>query len=116
MHDQQVDALAGGVAGDLDRMAAAVGVGDVQLDPAFQRVGEQITGGGVVDVALGLTISTARTSQEPICRRSTLVVVTVPSPASVRQAAVLVALEGAAGVLAAVVYVVSGLAAPTSPA
>jgi len=36
--------------------------------------------------------------------------VTVPSPATVRQAAVLVVLEGAAGVVAAVVFVVRGLA------
>ena len=34
---------------------------------------------------------------------------TVPSPATVRQAAILVALEGAAGLVAAVAYVVSGL-------
>jgi peptidoglycan/LPS O-acetylase OafA/YrhL len=34
--------------------------------------------------------------------------VTVPSPTTVRQAAVLVALEGAAGLVAAVVYLVSG--------
>ncbi|HEX2214958.1 MAG TPA: hypothetical protein VHH12_16195 [Mycobacterium sp.] len=33
---------------------------------------------------------------------------TVPSPSTVRQAAVLVALEGAAGLVAAVVYVLSG--------
>jgi hypothetical protein len=33
---------------------------------------------------------------------------TVPSPTTVRQAAVLVALEGAAGLVAAVVYLVSG--------
>jgi len=36
--------------------------------------------------------------------------VTVPSPATVRQAAVLVALEGAAGLVAAAVFVVRGLA------
>lgn len=41
--------------------------------------------------------------------RSTLDVVTVPAPATVRQAAVLVAVEGVAGVLAAVVFVVRGL-------
>jgi peptidoglycan/LPS O-acetylase OafA/YrhL len=41
--------------------------------------------------------------------------VTVPSPTTVRQAAVLVALEGAAAVLAAVVYVVSGLAGDDQP-
>jgi hypothetical protein len=35
---------------------------------------------------------------------------TVPSPTTVRQAAVLVALEGAAGIVAAVVFVVRGLA------
>lgn len=35
---------------------------------------------------------------------------TVPSPTTVRQAAVLVALEGLAGVVVAVVYVISGLA------
>jgi hypothetical protein len=35
--------------------------------------------------------------------------VTVPSPTTVRQAAVLVTLEGAAGLLAAVIYVVSEL-------
>jgi hypothetical protein len=34
--------------------------------------------------------------------------VTVPAPTTVRQAAVLVALEGAAGIVAAVVYLVSG--------
>ncbi|MGX9790357.1 hypothetical protein [Mycobacterium sp. MMS18-G62] len=39
----------------------------------------------------------------------------VPSPATVRQAAVLVALEGAAGLVAAVVYVVSGLAGRDEP-
>ena len=33
----------------------------------------------------------------------------LPAPATVRQAAILVALEGAAGIVAAVVYVVSGL-------
>jgi uncharacterized membrane protein (DUF2068 family) len=36
--------------------------------------------------------------------------VTVPSPTTVRQAAVLVALEGAAGLVAAVVFVIRGLA------
>jgi hypothetical protein len=36
--------------------------------------------------------------------------VTVPSPTTVRQAAVLVALEGAAGLLAAVAFVIRGLA------
>jgi hypothetical protein len=41
--------------------------------------------------------------------------VTVPSPATVRQAAVLVALEGAAGLVAAVAYVVSGLAGADEP-
>jgi peptidoglycan/LPS O-acetylase OafA/YrhL len=41
--------------------------------------------------------------------------VTVPSPTTVRQAAVLVALEGAAGVLAAVIYVVSGLDGDDEP-
>jgi uncharacterized membrane protein YhaH (DUF805 family) len=41
--------------------------------------------------------------------------VTVPSPATVRQAAVLVALEGAAGLVAAVVYVVSGLSGADEP-
>jgi hypothetical protein len=34
--------------------------------------------------------------------------VTVPAPTTVRQAAVLVAIEGAAGIVAAVVYLVSG--------
>jgi len=41
--------------------------------------------------------------------------VTVPSPATVRRAAVLVALEGAAGLAAAVVYVVSGLGGGDEP-
>jgi hypothetical protein len=41
--------------------------------------------------------------------------VTVPSPTTVRQAAILVALEGAAGLVAAVVYVVSGLARADEP-
>jgi hypothetical protein len=41
--------------------------------------------------------------------------VTVPSPATVRQAAVLVALEGVAGVVAAVVYVVSGFTRADEP-
>jgi peptidoglycan/LPS O-acetylase OafA/YrhL len=41
--------------------------------------------------------------------------VIVPSPTIVRQAAVLVALEGVAGLAAAVVYVVSGLAGPDEP-
>lgn len=40
---------------------------------------------------------------------------TVPSPATVRQAAVLVGLEGAAGVLAAVVYLVSGFGGHSDP-
>ena len=40
---------------------------------------------------------------------------TVPSPTTVRQAAVLVALEGAAGLVAAVVYVVSGLGGANEP-
>lgn len=40
---------------------------------------------------------------------------TLPSPKTVRQAAVLVALEGAAGLLAAVVYVVSGLGGGDEP-
>jgi hypothetical protein len=40
---------------------------------------------------------------------------TVPAPATVRQAAVLVALEGAVGVVAAVVYVVSGLVGSAEP-
>lgn len=46
---------------------------------------------------------------------STLDVVTVPSPTTVRQAAVLVALEGAAGLVAAVVYVISGIGGPDEP-
>jgi hypothetical protein len=41
--------------------------------------------------------------------------VTVPSPATVRQAAVLVALEGAAGLVAAVFYTVSGFGGPKEP-
>jgi hypothetical protein len=41
--------------------------------------------------------------------------VTVPSPTTVRQAAVLVALEGAAGLVAAVVYVVSGFGGSNEP-
>jgi hypothetical protein len=41
--------------------------------------------------------------------------VIVPSPTTVRQAAVLVALEGAAGLVAAVVYVVSGLSGADEP-
>jgi peptidoglycan/LPS O-acetylase OafA/YrhL len=41
--------------------------------------------------------------------------VTVPSPATVRQAAVLVLLEGAVGLLAAVVYVVSGFTGADQP-
>jgi hypothetical protein len=41
--------------------------------------------------------------------------VTVPSPTTVRQAAVLVAVEGAAGLVAAVVYVVSGLSGADEP-
>jgi hypothetical protein len=40
---------------------------------------------------------------------------TVPSPTTVRQAAVLVALEGGAGVLAAVVYLVSGFGSGDQP-
>ena len=40
---------------------------------------------------------------------------TVPSPTTVRQAAVLVALEGAAGLVAAVVYVVSGFGGANEP-
>jgi hypothetical protein len=45
---------------------------------------------------------------EPNGRTSTLDVVTVPSPTTVRQAAALVAMEGVAGLVAAVVYIVSG--------
>jgi peptidoglycan/LPS O-acetylase OafA/YrhL len=41
--------------------------------------------------------------------------VTVPSPTTVRQAAALVALEGAVGLLAAVVYVVSGFGGADEP-
>jgi hypothetical protein len=41
--------------------------------------------------------------------------VTVPSPTTVRRAAVLVALEGITGVLAAVVYVVSGIRGDGEP-
>jgi glucose dehydrogenase len=41
--------------------------------------------------------------------------VTVPSPATVRRAAVLVAIEGIAGMLAAVVYVVSGIRGGDEP-
>jgi hypothetical protein len=41
--------------------------------------------------------------------------VIVPSPATVRQAAVLVALEGVAAVVAAVVYVVSGFGGAEEP-
>jgi peptidoglycan/LPS O-acetylase OafA/YrhL len=52
---------------------------------------------------------------EPIRRTFTLKVVTVPSPATVRQAAALVALEGLAGLVAATVYVVSGLAGAEVP-
>ena len=40
---------------------------------------------------------------------------TVPSPTVVRQAAALVALEGVAGLVAAVVYVVSGFAGSDEP-
>ncbi|MGV0791598.1 hypothetical protein [Mycolicibacterium sp. XJ1819] len=40
---------------------------------------------------------------------------TVPAPATVRQAAVLVIFEGAAGVLAALAYVVSGLRGEDQP-
>jgi peptidoglycan/LPS O-acetylase OafA/YrhL len=40
---------------------------------------------------------------------------TVPSPTTVRQAAALVALEGVAGLVAAVVYVVSGLVGADEP-
>ena len=40
---------------------------------------------------------------------------TVPSPTTVRQAAVLVALEGVAGLVAAVVYVVSGFGGAEEP-
>ncbi len=40
--DQHVDAVAGGVAADLDGVATVVGVHDGQLDPALQRVGQQI--------------------------------------------------------------------------
>ncbi|WP_123025631.1 hypothetical protein [Mycolicibacterium stellerae] len=40
---------------------------------------------------------------------------TVPPPTSVRRAAVLVALEGATGVLAAIVYVVSGIRGGDEP-
>jgi peptidoglycan/LPS O-acetylase OafA/YrhL len=40
---------------------------------------------------------------------------TIPSPTTVRQAAVLVTLEGAAGLIVAVVYVVSGLAGADEP-
>ncbi|OBB04221.1 hypothetical protein A5662_11365 [Mycobacteriaceae bacterium 1482268.1] len=40
---------------------------------------------------------------------------TVPSPTTVRQAAVLVALEGAAGLLAAVIYLVSGVGSGDQP-
>ncbi len=45
VHDQHVDAVAGGLAGDLDGVAAVVGVRDGQLDPALQRVGEQVATG-----------------------------------------------------------------------
>jgi peptidoglycan/LPS O-acetylase OafA/YrhL len=41
--------------------------------------------------------------------------VTVPSPTTVRQAAVLVSLEGAAGLVAAVVYVISGVGSGEQP-
>jgi hypothetical protein len=41
--------------------------------------------------------------------------VTVPAPTTVRQAAVLVALEGTAGVVAAVIYVVSGFGGGEQP-
>jgi peptidoglycan/LPS O-acetylase OafA/YrhL len=41
--------------------------------------------------------------------------VTVPSPTTVRQAAVLVTLEGAAGLLAAVIYVVSEVGSGDDP-
>lgn len=46
---------------------------------------------------------------------STLEVVSVPSPASVRQAAIVVSLEGLAGVVAAVWYAVSGLLGTDEP-
>jgi hypothetical protein len=64
---------------------------------------------------LGFTISTARTVVEPNRPGFTLEVVIVPSPATVRLAAVLVALEGAAGLVAAVVYVVSGFGGAEEP-
>jgi peptidoglycan/LPS O-acetylase OafA/YrhL len=41
--------------------------------------------------------------------------VTVPAPTTVRQAAVLVALEGVAGIAAAVVYLVSGFSGAEQP-
>ncbi len=44
-----------------------------------------------------------------------MTVVTVASPTTVRQAAVLVALEGVVGLVVAVVYVVSGLTGPDEP-
>jgi peptidoglycan/LPS O-acetylase OafA/YrhL len=40
---------------------------------------------------------------------------TVPAPATVRQASTLVAVEGAAGIVAAVVYVVSGVVGADEP-
>ena len=46
VHDHHVDAVAGGLAGDLDGVAAVVGVRDGQLDPALQRVREQVAAGG----------------------------------------------------------------------
>src|SRR5882757_3927526 len=68
---------------------------------------------GVVEVAFGLTISTARTGQKPIQARPTgtltLAVVIVPAPATVRQAGVVVALEGAALAVVAVVLVVRAI-------
>jgi predicted phage tail protein len=57
-----------------------------------------------------LTISTARTEHEPIGETFTLAVVIVPAPATVRQAGVVVALEGAALVVVAVVLVVRAIA------
>ena len=107
--DDHVDAVAGGVAAistAWPRWSVWMTVSSTRLSSAWASRSRPAA---VVDVAFGFTISTARTDEEPIRPTSTLGVVTVPAPATVRQAAVLVALEGAALVVVALTLIVRHL-------
>ncbi|EUA06953.1 hypothetical protein I553_0183 [Mycobacterium xenopi 4042] len=65
VHDHHVDSGFGGGLRDLAAMTAVSGVLDGQLKTAPQRVRQQVAPSRVVEVAVGLTISTARMGSQP---------------------------------------------------